>query len=822
MKDQSKTNQVMIQELASLRQRIEELEQSESQWMEEKEGLKKSEARFRSYFNLPMHGIAIISPERGWIEVNDRICSMIGYSRDEITRMTWLEMTHPDDLAENLEKFNRVLSGQIDHYNMDKRFIRKDGKVVWTNLSVGSVRKPDGSVDHMIAVVEDITERKRIETALRTSEERFSKVFQTSPAPTYISTISDGRYIDVNDSGLQLLGYTREEMIGYTVRELGIWHNYSGRKPILQKLIAQGSIRNEPVLFRTKNGEVKETLLSCEIIRLNNKEAMLSLVYDITELRRAEDALLKSEELFTKLVNTIPDIIVHTDLEGNIMFANENSLPIFGYKREEIEGQNVLKFVVPRDQEVAKKNLKLQLNGRLTPTEFNLLAKDGKEIPFEIHGDVLRKEDGTPFGMVHVCRNITERKRTERVLRENEERLRGITQNLPGVIFQFYAKESGEYGMSYISEPLDEFSKIIVGDAAANLDTFFPSFVSRVYEEDRDRFLASIKTVVEEISPWDFEGRIALQSGMMVWFQGLSIPTRYEDQLVFDGILLNITERKLAEDALRQKTALLEAQLNSSIDGILIVDNQGRKVLQNQRTIDLWKIPQHIADNEDDQMQVQHVMHMTVNPDQFIEKVTYLYNHPDETTRDEVELTDGTVLDRYSAPVLGKDGQNYGRIWAFRDITAQKRAENELKLFAENLEDANIALRVLMNRRDKDQKEFEEKLQVNINDLVIPYLKKLKMGNLDDRNKNYVSVLENNLSDVLSPFMRDIRSSHKHLTPQEIQIVDLIRQGKNTKEIADMLNASVNTIATHRDNIRKKMNLINSKINLRSHILSLK
>jgi PAS domain S-box-containing protein len=694
MKDQSKTNQVMIQELASLRQRIEELEQSESEWMEEKEGLKKSEARFRSYFNLPIHGIAIISPEKGWIEVNDRICSMIGYSRDEITRMTWSEMTHPDDLAENLKQFNRVLSGQIDHYNMDKRFIRKDGKVVWTNLSVGSVRKPDGSVDHMIAVVEDITERKRIETALRTSEERFSKVFQASPAATYISTISDGRYIDVNNSGLQQLGYTREEMIGHTVRELGIWHNYSGRKLILQKLIALGSIRNEPVLFRMKKGEVKETLLSCEIIRLNNKEVMLSLVYDITELRRAEDALRKSEELFTKLVNTIPDIIVHTDLEGNIIFANENSLLIFGYKREEIEGQNVLKFVVPRDQEVAKKNLKLQLNGRLTPTEFNLLTKDGKEITFEINGDVLRKEDGTPFGIVHVCRDITERKRTERVLRENDERLRGITQNLPGIIFQFYAKDDGEYGLSYISEPLDEFSKIIVGEDAANLDTFFSSFVSRVYEEDRDRFLVSIKTAVETVTPWNFEGRIALQSGMMVWFQGLSIPTRYEDQLVFDGILLNITERKLAED--------------------------------------------------------------------------------------------------------------------------------ELKLFAENLEDANIALRVLMNRRDKDQKEFEEKLQVNINDLVIPSLKKLKMGNLDDRNKNYVSVLEKNLSDILSPFMRDIRSSHKNLTPQEIQIVDLIRQGKNTKEIADMLNASVNTIATHRDNIRKKMNLINSKINLRSHILSLK
>ena len=127
------------------------------------------------------------------------------------------------------------------------------------------------------------------------------------------------------------------------------------------------------------------------------------------------------------------------------------------------------------------------------------------------------------------------------------------------------------------------------------------------------------------------------------------------DQRRVLALVRDITERKCAEEALRWKTAFLEALLDSSLDGILVVDREGNKILQNRRLVELWKLPPHIAHDPDDARQVQFVTARTKNPAQFSEKVAYLYAHTDEVSRDEIELREGMVLDRYSSPVRDKN-----------------------------------------------------------------------------------------------------------------------------------------------------------------------
>ena len=205
-------------------------------------------------------------------------------------------------------------------------------------------------------------------------------------------------------------------------------------------------------------------------------------------------------------------------------------------------------------------------------------------------------------------------------------------------------------------------------------------FARFIIKEDQDTYYLRRKQLSETGQPQVCEVRLMKIDGASFWARMEATAAHDTDGApVCRVVLSDITERKREEEASYHKAALLEAQLASSIDGILVVDAHGKKILQNQRNVELWKIPQHIADNNDDETQVQHVMHMTKNPEQFLEKVVHLYKNPYESSRDEVELTDGTVFDRYSAPIIGKDGQNFGRIWTFRDITERRRVEEALR-----------------------------------------------------------------------------------------------------------------------------------------------
>jgi PAS domain S-box-containing protein len=184
-------------------------------------------------------------------------------------------------------------------------------------------------------------------------------------------------------------------------------------------------------------------------------------------------------------------------------------------------------------------------------------------------------------------------------------------------------------------------------------------------------------------------------------------------------------------------------------------------------------------------------------------------------------------------PVFSADGKSLGRRASNRNITQRKKLEIELGKYNQQLadlvetrtaelEELNTALKVLLQHREAEKTEIEQKILANMNELVVPYLEKLKTSQLGVTQKAYLDIVETNLKDIVSPFLHHLTMTRYNLTPQEIQIATMIKSGRASKEMASILHVSGRTINFHRENIRKKLGLRNKKVNLRSHLLSIK
>ncbi len=264
-------------------------------------------------------------------------------------------------------------------------------------------------------------------------------------------------------------------------------------------------------------------------------------------------------------------------------------------------------------------------------------------------------------------------KRTADLLASNEQ-LSILLNALPVAVYR--CKAEGDFEVMYMSQNVLSFTGYTPGDFIEDHDLWF----KRIHPDDAPTVSAGIALLFEK-GTHACEYRWLSADGSYIWIQDSLKLIRADDgtPMYMAGMWQDITERMLEKNKLSAKTTFFETLVNTSADGIIVVDPEGKKILQNRRAIELWKIPEEIAADPDDSRQVQHVMDTTVDPKQFVDKVLYLYSHPKEISQDEITLKDGTILERYSAPVIDSNGHIYGRIWSFRDITERKEAEEKIR-----------------------------------------------------------------------------------------------------------------------------------------------
>ncbi len=391
----------------------------------------EAELRFRDYFQLQSIGMAIVAADGRWIEVNDKLCDLLGYSREELLRIGWVDLTHPDDLGHNLELLQRTFAGELNGFALDKRFICKNGTELDAHTSVRCVRKADGAIDYFIVTYQDITERKRAERALRESEERFRNLIEGS-----IEGILIERYrqpLFANQAFADILGYASPaEILALDSIEAHVAPHERAR---LQRYAeARFAHRPAPTHYEydvvRRDGSIVTLQNVARLVTWQGEPAIQNTVIDVTERKRATAAL-------EAVTDAVPAIINAKDSQSRYIFMNRYQAQLYGVAPEDAVGKTAGKFLGPEYGTYTEQlDRRVLENGEAIPYfEEQYVDAHGVSHTFLTTKVPLREASGQVESVATISLDITARKQAEQALRESEERYRALYENNPSMYF---------------------------------------------------------------------------------------------------------------------------------------------------------------------------------------------------------------------------------------------------------------------------------------------------------------------------------------------------------------------------------------------------
>jgi len=410
--------------------------------------------------------------------------------------------------------------------------------------------------------------------------------------------------------------------------------------------------------------------------------------------RRAEHQRTESEKRLLDIINFLPDATFAIDRSGHVIAWNRAMEEMTGRTAGEMLGKGEYEYAVPfygirrpilidlvfsSLDEIRKHYSSVNIDGEILTGEFLDATPKGRACTLWARAAPLYNNQGAITGAIESIRDITERKQAEHALQERERTLRINEERL------VMAQEIGRTGSWEYNLQTDA-----IWGSAEGLRIFgfppvagdFPITKIEACIPDRERVHQALVNLITKGDEYNLEYGINPADGSSP--RVIHSIARLEkdaggNPLKIRGVIQDITERKRGEDEIAFKNIILSTQQETTLDAILIVDENGKILNYNQNFIRIWGIPDNLIATREDAPVLHYVNEQLVDPDAFLSRVRYLYDHKEEKSFEELPLKDGRVLERFSAPMLGEGERYFGRVWYFRDISARKQAEEKTR-----------------------------------------------------------------------------------------------------------------------------------------------
>ena len=540
--------------------------------------LRAKESKLIQFLEAVPVGIGILDAEGRPYYTNQRGIQLLGkeinpYVTKEKTAEVYQLYLAGTNQIYPTEKLPAIRALNGERTTVDDMEIHQNNAIIPIEVWGTPIFNKQGNVAYSIVAFEDITKRKQAEklladynrtleqqvaertAALQESEAKFASAFRASPVAIAITTLIEGQYLDVNEAFCRIVGYSREEVIGRTATELGIFKNLTQRTSLIGMLQETGSIRNLEKEAYTRSGEVVTVLCSAELIDLDGQACVLWVCEDITQRKQVEEALQRSEAKFRAIFENSQVGIYRTRLsDGLILDANQCYANLFGFDSpDELIGiRYATEFYANPDERKRVVEL-LKRYGELQNFEIQRIKRDGTSF-WGLYSYYLDATDGYIEGVVA---DISDRKRAEAALRQSEEQLR-------------LATESANVGLWYWDIQQNklfwtEQCKALFG-VPADIEVSYDTYLNALHPDDHKRTHEAVTQCFDHGVPKDIEYRICLPDGTIRWIASKGNCT-YDDTgqpLHMMGVALDITERKRAEEVLRQSKAQFREQATLS------------------------------------------------------------------------------------------------------------------------------------------------------------------------------------------------------------------------------------------------------------------